>query len=154
MSITLTGNFKAINEGTQHIDQLLNNFMIKAVCHRCHPNFLSQIEKYVKEPLEEKLNVVVYYFPEYESEMLKPTTSINIYIKVYSTNSVDFRIACNVLNVSGTNKNLITCTYCIYIRIYIYIYLYIHIYILYIYIIIYIYIYVYVRMYVCMYVYI
>ena len=103
MSITLTGNFKAINEGIQHIDQLLNNFMVKAVCHRCHPNFLSQIEKYVKEPLEEKLNVVVYYFSVHGSEKFKPTTTINIYIKVYSTNFVDFRKACNVLNVSGTN---------------------------------------------------
>ena len=100
MSITLTGNFKAINEGTQHIDQLLNNFMIKAVCHRCHPDFLPQIEKYVKEPLEEKLNVVVYYFSVRGSEKFKPTTSIKIYIKVYSTNSADFRKACNVLNVS------------------------------------------------------
>ena len=111
MSITLTGNFKAINEGTQHIDQLLNNFMVKAVCHRCHPDFLSQIEKYVKEPLEKDLNVVVYYFSVRGTEKFKPTTTINIYIKVYSTNFVDFRKACNVLNVSGTNKNVVTCTY-------------------------------------------
>ena len=111
MFITLTGNFKAINEGTQHIDQLLNNFMVKAVCHRCHPDFLSQIEKYVKEPLEKDLNVVVYYFSVRGTEKFKPTTTINIYIKVYSTNFVDFRKACNVLNVSGTNKNVVTCTY-------------------------------------------
>ena len=100
MSITLTGDFKAINEGTRHIDQLLNNFMVKAVCHRCHPDFLSQIEKYIKEQLEKELNVVVYYFPVHGSEKFTPTRSIKIYTKVYSTNSADFRKACDVLNVS------------------------------------------------------
>ena len=103
MSITLTGNLKAISEGTNHIDKLLNNFLVKAVNHRCHSNFLSQIEKFIKNPLEKELNVVVYYFSVRGSKKFKPTESVNIYIKVYSTDSADFKKACDVLNVSFTN---------------------------------------------------
>ena len=58
------------------------NFQVKAVHSRCHPNFLSQIDKYIREPLERDLKVVIYYFPVHGSEQSEPTKTISIYIKV------------------------------------------------------------------------
>lgn len=101
VSITLTGNCKAIEEGIKCIEQeLLENFQVEAVHSRCHLNFLSQIDQYIREPLERNLNVVVYYFPVHGSERFEPTKTVSIYTKVYSTDSADFKKACEVLSVS------------------------------------------------------
>ena len=101
VSITLTGNLKAIDEGIKCIEQqLLGNFQVEAVHSRCHPNFLSQIDIFIREPLERELNVVIYYFPVHGSERFEPTKTVGIYIKVYSTDSADFKKACEVLTVS------------------------------------------------------
>lgn len=109
ISITLSGNVKAIGEGIHHINQLLDNFQVETIRHRCHPDFLSQIEKFVKEPLEKELNVVVhpvYYFSVHKSEKLQPAKTVVIYTKVYSTDSTDFKKACDVVKVSVTNCNV------------------------------------------------
>ena len=101
VSITLTGNLKAIDEGIKCIEQqLLGNFQVEAVHSRCHPNFLSQIDIFIREPLERELNVVIYYFPVHGSERFEPTKTVSIYIKVYSTDSADFMKAYEVLTVS------------------------------------------------------
>ena len=101
VSIILTGDLKAIDKGIRCIEQdLLGNFQVEAVHYRCHPNFLSQIDKFIREPLERELNVVIYYFPVHGTERFEPTKTVSIYIKVYSTDSADFKKACEVLNVS------------------------------------------------------
>ena len=101
VSITLTGDLKAIEEGINCIEQeLLRNFQVEAVHSRCHPNFLSQIDTFIREPLERELNVVIYYFPVHGSERFEPTKTVSIYTKVYSTDSADFKKACEVLTVS------------------------------------------------------
>ena len=100
ISFTLTGNLKAIEEGIKCIEQeLLKNFQVEAVHSRCHPNFLSQIDKFIREPLEKELNVVIYYFPVHGTEQFEPTKTVSIYTKVYSTDSTDFKKACGVLTV-------------------------------------------------------
>lgn len=101
ISIMLTGTLKAIGEGIKRIEQeLLGNFQVEAVHSRCHPNFLSQIDKFIREPLERELNVVIYYFPVHGSERFEPTKTVSIYTKVYSNDSADFKKACEVLTVS------------------------------------------------------
>ena len=101
VTFTLTGSLGAIEEGIKSIErELLGNFQVEAVHSRCHPNFLSQIEKYLREPLEEELNVVVYYFPVHGTERFEPSKTISIYTKVYSTDSADFEKAREVLAVS------------------------------------------------------
>ena len=101
VAFTLTGGLRAIEEGIKCIEQeLLENFQMEAVHCRCHPNFLSQIEKFIREPLEKELNVVIYYFPVHNTERFEPTKTVSIYIKVYSTDLADFEKACKVLNVS------------------------------------------------------
>ena len=101
VSIEFTGTSKAIANGKKHINQeLLKNFQVKAVSSKCHPNFLSQIDEFVRKSLEEELNVVVYYFPVHGSEEFTPTKTVMIYIKVYSTNDDDFKKACEVISVS------------------------------------------------------
>ena len=77
VSIEFTGTSKAIADGKKHINQeLLKNFQVKAVSSRYHPNFLSQIDEFVRKPLEE-LNVVVYYFPVHGSEEFTPTKTVH-----------------------------------------------------------------------------
>ena len=101
VSIELTGTTKAIADGKKHINQeLLKNFQVKVVSSRCHPNFLSQIDEFVRKPLEEELNVVVYYFPVHGSEEFTPTKTVMVYTKVYSTDGDDFKKACEVISVS------------------------------------------------------
>ena len=101
VTFTLTGTLGAIEEGIKRIErELLKNFQVEAVHSRCHPNFLSQIEKHIREPLEKELNVFIYYFPVHGTERLEPSRTISIYIKVYSTDSADFEKACKVLAVS------------------------------------------------------
>ena len=101
VTFTLTGSLGAIEEGIKRIEQeLLENFQVEAVHTRCHPNFLSQIEKHIKEPLEKELNVIIYYFPVHGTERFEPLKTISIYIKVYSTDSADFEKARKVLAVS------------------------------------------------------
>ena len=73
---------------------------MKAFSSKCHPNFLSQIDEFVRKPLEEELNVVVYDFPVHGSEEFTPTKTVMIYIKVYSTDDDDFKKACEVISVS------------------------------------------------------
>ena len=98
---TLTGSLVAIEEGIKRIErELLENFQVEAVRTRCHPNFLSQIEKYIREPLEKELNVIIHYFPVHGTERFEPSKTISIYIKVYSTDSIDFEKARKVLTVS------------------------------------------------------
>lgn len=106
ISIILTGNLKAINEGIKCIGQkLLENFQVEAVHSRCHLNFLSQIDQFIREPLERELNVVVYYFPVHGSERFEPTgtKTVSIYTKVYSTDPADFKKASDVVTVSCQN---------------------------------------------------
>ena len=101
VTFTLTGSLRAIEEGIKCIErELLENFQMEAVHCRCHLNFLSQIEKFVREPLEKELNVVIYYFSVHNTERLEPTKTFSIYIKVYSTDLADFGKACEVLTVS------------------------------------------------------
>jgi len=101
ISLILIGNLKAISEGIKCIEhELLENFQVEAVHSRCHPNFLSQIDQFIREPLERELNVVIYYFPVHGSERFEPTKTVSMYIKVYSTDSTDFNKACEVLAVS------------------------------------------------------
>ena len=101
VTFTLTGSLGAIEEGRRRIEQeLLENFQVEAVHTRCHPDFLSQIEKHIREPLEKELNVIIYYFPVHGTERLEPPRSISTYIKVYSTDSADFEKARQVLVVS------------------------------------------------------
>lgn len=103
ISFTLTGSLNAIEEGVRCIEQeLLKDFQVEAVHSRCHPNFLSQIDKFIREPLERELNVVIYYFPVHGSERSEPTRTVSIYTKIYSTDSTDFKKACEVLTVSQT----------------------------------------------------
>jgi len=104
VSIELTGTSKAIADGKKYINQeLLKKFQVKVVSSRCHSNFLSQIDEFVRKPLEEELNVVVYYFPVHGSEEFTPTRTVMVYIKVYSTDDVDFKKACEVISVSYVN---------------------------------------------------
>ena len=101
VTFALTGNLGAIEEGIKRIKrELLENFQVEAVHTRCHPDFLSQIEKHIREPLEKELNVVIYCFPVHGTERLEPPRSISAYIKVYSTDSADFEKARKVLAVS------------------------------------------------------
>ena len=102
VSIELTGTNKAIADSKKHINQeLLKNFQVKAVSSRCHPNFLSQIDEFVRKPLEEELNVVVYCFQVRGSEKYTyGNITVTTYTKVYSTDDSDFLKACNVITVS------------------------------------------------------
>ena len=100
-SFTLTGNPVATTEGIKYINQqLLENFQVKTFHHRCHPDFLQLIEEFIKEPIEKELDVVIYYFSVNGSEQVEPVKSIVIYVKVYSTDSTDFRKACDIIHVS------------------------------------------------------
>ena len=49
------------------------NFQVKVVSSRCHPNFLSQIDEFLQKPLKEELNMIVYYFPVHGSEEFPST---------------------------------------------------------------------------------
>ena len=100
-SFTLTGDSVATNKGIKCIEQqLLNNFQVGTFRFRCHPDFLQLIKESVKEPVERDFSVVVYYFSVNGSEQLHPIKSVMIYVKVYSTNSSDFKKACNIVQVS------------------------------------------------------
>lgn len=100
-SFTLTGNPVATTEGIKIInEQLLDNFQVETFGYRCHPDFLQLIKESVKEPVEKDLDVVIYYFSVNGSEQLEPVKSVKIYVKVYSTDSTDFKRACNIIRVS------------------------------------------------------
>ena len=100
-SFTLTGNPVTTTEGIKVIDeQLLGNFQVETFRYRCHPDFVQLIKESVKEPVEKDLDVVIYYFSVNGSEQLEPVKSVNIYVKVYSTDSTDFKRACNIIRVS------------------------------------------------------
>jgi len=49
ISIVLTGTFKLL---LAHQQELLKKFQVKVVSNRYHPNFLSQIDEFVRKPLE------------------------------------------------------------------------------------------------------
>ena len=101
VTFTLTGSLGAIEKGIKSIErELLGNFQVEAVHSRCHLNFLSQIEKYIREPLEKELNVVIYYFPVHGTERFEPLKTVSVYTKVYSTDPADFEKAREVLAVS------------------------------------------------------
>ena len=103
VSIELTGTAKAIVDGQNYINQeLLKSFQLKVVCSRCHPNFLPQIDEFVRKPLEEELNVVVYCFQVRGSESYSHgnINKVTTFTKVYSTDDGDFLKACNVIAVS------------------------------------------------------
>ena len=100
-SLTLTGDPVATTEGIKIIDeQLLGNFQVETFGYRCHPDFVQLIKESVKEPVEKDLDVVIYYFSVNGSEQLEPVKSVKIYVKVYSTDSTDFKRACNIIRVS------------------------------------------------------
>ena len=101
VSIGLTGPSKAVADGIKCISQeLLNVFQVKAVSSRCHSRFLSQIDEFVRKPLEEEFRVAVYSFIVRKSERYTPTETVMIYTKVYSTDDDDFKEACEVISVS------------------------------------------------------
>lgn len=99
-SFSLTGNPIAITKGIKQIEQLLDNFQVETVRFRCHPDFLQLINESVKEPIERELNVVIYYFSVNGSEQLEPSKTVMIYVKVYSTDSTDFKKAFDIVHVS------------------------------------------------------
>ena len=100
-SFTLTGNPNATTEGISIIEeQFLDNFQVETFGYRCHPDFLQLIKESVKEPVEKDLNVVIYYFSVNGTEQLEPVESVKIYVKVYSTDSTDFKRACGIIRVS------------------------------------------------------
>jgi len=103
VSIEFTGTSKAIADGKQHIIQeLLKSFQVQTVSSRCHPNFLSQIDMFVRKPLEDKFEVVVYCFQVHGSERFTHGNlkTVIMYTKVYSTDNYDFKRACEIINVS------------------------------------------------------
>ena len=102
-SFTLTGDPVATDKGIKCIEQqLLDNFQVGTFRFRCHSDFLQLIKESVKEPVERDLNVVIYYFSVNGSEQLDPVkgVSVMIYVKIYSTDSSDFKKACNIVQVS------------------------------------------------------
>ena len=122
VSIVVTGTSKAIAGGIKCINQeLLNAFQVKAVSSRCHASFLSQVDEFVRKPLEEELRVAVHSFIVRKSERYTPTKTVMIYIKVYSTDDNDFKKACEVISVSAAfcaifsvNVQLILFVTCLY----------------------------------------
>ena len=100
-SFTLTGNPVATTEGIKCINhQLLKGFQVETFRCKCHPDFLQLIKESIKEPIEKEFDVVIYYFSVNGSEHIEPVKSILIYVKVYSTDSTDFRKACDIIHVS------------------------------------------------------
>ena len=100
-SFSLTGNPLATTEGIKCIEQqLLDNFQVETVRFRCHPDFLQLLKELVKEPVERNLNVVIYYFSVNGSEQFEPVKSVMVYVKVYSTDSSDFKKARDIVKVS------------------------------------------------------
>jgi len=101
VSIALTGTSRAVADGIRCINkELLNVFQVKAVSSRCHASFLSQINEFVQQPLEEEFRVAVHSFIVRKSERYTPTETVMIYTKVYSTDGDDFKKACDVISVS------------------------------------------------------